>query len=26
LEGESIHELVNPTPGVLLLGNESQGI
>lgn len=26
LEGESIHELTNPTPGVLLLGNESQGI
>jgi TrmH family RNA methyltransferase len=26
LEGESIHELANPTPGVLLLGNESQGI
>lgn len=26
LEGKSIHELTNPTPGVLLLGNESQGI
>ena len=26
LEGESIHELTNPPPGVLLLGNESQGI
>ncbi len=26
LEGESIHELTDPTPGVLLLGNESQGI
>ena len=26
LEGESIHELTNPTPGVLLLGNESQGL
>ncbi len=26
LEGDSIHELTNPTPGVLLLGNESQGI
>jgi len=26
LEGESIHELTTPTPGVLLLGNESQGI
>ncbi|MEY3644454.1 MAG: hypothetical protein RLZZ207_1149 [Bacteroidota bacterium] len=26
LEGESIHKLTNPTPGVLLLGNESQGI
>ena len=26
LEGESIHELTNPAPGVLLLGNESQGI
>jgi len=26
LEGESIHELINPSPGVLLLGNESQGI
>lgn len=26
LEGESIHELTNPSPGVLLLGNESQGI
>ena len=26
LEGESIHQLTNPAPGVLLLGNESQGI
>ena len=26
LEGESIHKLTNPSPGVLLLGNESQGI
>lgn len=26
LEGESIHQLTNPVPGVLLLGNESQGI
>ena len=26
LEGESIHELTNPTAGVLLLGNESHGI
>ncbi len=26
LEGESIHELTNPAPGVLLLGNESKGI
>lgn len=26
LEGESIHELTNPIPGVILLGNESQGI
>ena len=26
LEGESIHQLKNPAPGVLLLGNESQGI
>jgi TrmH family RNA methyltransferase len=26
LEGESIHQLTNPTPGVILLGNESQGI
>jgi TrmH family RNA methyltransferase len=26
LGGDSIHELTNPIPGVLLLGNESQGI
>ena len=26
LEGECIHELTKPAPGVLLLGNESQGI
>ncbi|MDA0315373.1 MAG: RNA methyltransferase [Bacteroidetes bacterium] len=26
LEGVSIYKLTNPTPGVLLLGNESQGI
>ncbi|MFN5333134.1 MAG: TrmH family RNA methyltransferase [Bacteroidota bacterium] len=26
LEGESIHQLKNPLPGVLLMGNESQGI
>jgi len=26
LEGTSVHELSNPEPGILLLGNESQGI
>ena len=26
LEGESIHQLSNPAPGILLLGNESNGI
>jgi len=26
LEGESIHQLTNPVAGVLLMGNESQGI
>ena len=26
LEGTSIHQLSDPKPGVLLLGNESQGI
>jgi len=26
LEGTSVHQLISPEPGVLLLGNESQGI